>query len=355
MKKVSVFILAGGKGKRFWPISQKKRPKQFVPLINGKSMLQVTYKRALGLTCKENIYLLTAKQQKNSVKKQLPELKQKNLIIEPQARSTAAAIGLAAVVAERKNPAQVMIVIPADQYITNKKKFKKTINKACKTASSSDSLVTIGIKATSASTLYGYLKLGRRKKVGKNFVYEVENFIEKPSKGKASRFVKSNKYYYNSGMFIWKSSVYLKQLKKHAPNIYSKINRISALADNFYTNKNLNRINSIYSSIKPASVDYKIMQKSNNILCLKGNFKWCDLGNLNSLKVLAERKDNSNAVINADYLQKDSKNCLVFTDKKRLIASLGVQNLIIIQTQNATLIADKSQVYRVKEIFDALE
>jgi len=353
-KDVSIFILAGGRGKRFWPLSRKEKPKQFLEIFNGKSMLQMTFDRARRLIQDADIYVITSSDQVGFIKKQLPEIKSDNFIIEPQAKGTAAAIGLGAIRLNKKNPEGIMIVMPADQYIEGNEQFKETIKLAQDAAREKDSLITIGIKPTFASCGYGYLKLGKRCRVNNRYVYEVDRFTEKPSVRCAQNYIKSKRYYFNSGTFIWKVSVFLDELKLYMPGLFQKLKAIEKKEYKINTQDKAKRIAHIYNKIKPVSVDYGLMQKTDNIKAVRAKFRWSDLGSLRSFEEINKRRYETNRVINTLAISKDTKNCVIYGMPNHLVSTLGVSNLIIIHTPDVTLVADKDSIQKVKDIVDEI-
>ena len=350
---VSIFILAGGRGRRFWPLSRERKPKQFLSIFNGQSMLKMTYNRFKKITKNENIYIITSLDQVNLIKKQLPYLKSENLVIEPEPKGTAAAIGLAAVKMKTISPQGIMVVVPADQHIQGEDEFRKVIIKAINAAKLEDVLITIGVKPSFASTGYGYLEFGKRTKIGGGFFYNVDKFTEKPSKKTASRYIKSKKYYFNSGMFIWKTSTYLEELKIYMPKLYKILIDIAKKEKKFNSKKEGNKISSIYKKIKSTSVDYGLMQKTDNIKAEKATFKWSDLGSLRSLEEII-LKVKGNTITNALNIAKDTKNCIIYGKKNHLIATIGISNLIIIQTPDVTLVANKDNAQKVKNMVNKI-
>jgi mannose-1-phosphate guanylyltransferase len=344
---VFIFILAGGKGTRFWPLSRKDQPKQFLKIFNKKSMLQTTYNRCLSLTADKNIFVVTSKDQDKDIRKQLPLIAKGNILIEPQARGTTAAIALSAAWARIKSNNSIMAVIPADQYIFHDRKFVNDIKNAILQAKKSQHLVTIGIKPTFAATGYGYLKFNKNKIKGSAGTYKIDKFIEKPTLNKAKRYIKSSDYYYNSGMFIWQTEVFLNELAKYMPHhhkaalYYIKAGKSKPqmkLADTFY------------KKLSTTSIDYGLMQKSNKILGIKAAFGWSDLGSLKSFEEIDLNAVNSNIIINALHLGSNTKNSIIYGESDKLIATLGIEDTIVVQTKDAILIAKKDNVQDVRSL-----
>ena len=346
-KDVFIFILAGGKGTRFWPLSRKNRPKQFLKIFNNKSMLQLTYKRCATLVRSENIFIVTSKNQDEEIKKQIPSIKNSNIVIEPRARGTTAAIALSAAKASRINKNSIMAIIPADQYIFHEKKFMGNIKNAISEARNSSCLVTLGIKPTFAATGYGYLKFSNIKKNTPASSYKIEKFIEKPTLTKAKLYIKSRSYYYNSGMFIWRVETFLNELKKFMP-------RHHKAAFNYITAGNnkvkLKTADNFYEKLSTTSIDYGLMQKSNKIIGIKADFGWSDLGSLKSFEEIDIKKINGNIALNVFHLPNETKNCIIYGTKDMLIATLGLEDIIVIQTKDAILIAKKNKMQKVRQL-----
>lgn len=352
-KDVFVFVLAGGEGKRFWPLSRKKMPKQFLPIFGSQSMLQKTHKRLKEFISPDRTYIITPNSQLKAIKKQLPEFKRSNFIIEPEARGTAAAIGLAAISVRYKNPKGIMVIVPADQYIEGINKFKKTLNNAVSAAILKDKLITIGIKPTFASSGYGYLKFGKSEKFNFGSVNKIEKFIEKPSKERALKFIKSEKYYFNSGVFIWRIDRFLKEIELHMPDLYRGLLCIERVCKKSKRDK-IKAISPIYKRIKPDTIDYGLMQKTDNIMGIKADFKWTDAGSLRNLEEIYPKKSKSNIVINTLHIKKDTQDCIVCGQRDHLIATLGLKDIIIVQTPDVTLVARKEDSQKIKELVDKI-
>jgi mannose-1-phosphate guanylyltransferase len=349
-KDVFIFILAGGKGTRFWPLSRKDKPKQFLQLFKNKSMLQLTYNRFSKITDKKNIFIVTCRSQLKDINKQLPRLSKKNIVIEPEARGTASAITLAAAEAKKISPDSIMAVIPADQYIFREKTFKKDINKAIGLAANNESLITIGIKPHFASTGYGYIEFG--KALNKTGGFKVRSFKEKPSLQLAKRYLKTAGYYFNSGMFIWQTDFFLSELSKYMPLHYRAAQKyIKAKSDAAKKKK----ADSFYKKLDTKSIDYGLLQKSDKIMAIKAAFGWSDLGSPKSLEEIDIRKTGGNIILNAEHIGLKTKDCIIYSDNKGLIATLGLDNVVIIQSGDATLIAKKDNLQDVKKLVNQLK
>ena len=319
-------IMAGGSGKRFWPLSSEDFPKQFLTFGKKNTLIEQTLKRFVPLVKKENIFIVSLKKQFTLFKKFLPSFPKKNLILEPAQRNTAACLALSAFYLYKKNPKSIMIVTPADNSIDSNKKFQKNLKMALTLASQHDVLITLGTRPTFPSTAYGYIE---REQKFNTHAFKVRRFTEKPSLEKAKKFLKSSNYYWNSGVFIWKTSIFLQALRTHLPDTFKKLEKFTKLSQA--------KQNKAYESLKNISVDYAIMEKSKNCLVIPADFRWDDLGDLTKINQKFKK-----------LISLDSKNNLIHADKT--VATIGVEDLIIIENNGNLLIAKKNRAQDVKKI-----
>ena len=340
-------ILAGGVGSRFWPFSRELEPKQFINIIGKESLLQNTARRLEGLVRPKQIFFITNQAYFFELKKQIEKfhIPDENIILEPQGKNTAPAIGLCARLIEQKNKDAVLAVFPADHYIKDIKKFQGCVNRALKCAGS-DFLVTIWIKPNKPATGYGYIKIKSKIKNQKSKInyFEVEKFLEKPSLEMAKKYAASKDYFWNSGMFVWKVSVFRDELAKYMPELNSRLKSIQTKDD----------IEKVWGKIKPISVDYGIMEHSKKIALVPADFYWSDLGSWDALEELL-RKDKNGNVLTANALDCGSQGICAFSRGDRLIATIGLKNLIIADTPDALLICDKQKTQEVKKIVEKLK
>ena len=340
-------VLAGGTGSRFWPFSRVLEPKQFINIIGKESLLQNTVRRLKGLIQPKQIFFVTNQVHFFELKKQIEKfhIPDENIILEPQGKNTAPAIGLCARLIEQKNKDAVLAVFPSDHYIKDIKKFQGCVNRALKCAGS-DFLVTIGIRPNKPATGYGYIKAGKRLTVnGKRIAcYKAQNFLEKPNLNKARRLVSSGEYFWNSGMFVWKAAVFMEELKRYLPELYSQLNSIRTNGD----------IEKVWHKIRAISVDYGIMERSKRIALVAADFYWSDLGAWDALEDLLQ-KDKKGNVLSGDALDFGSSGLCAFSRGNRLIATIGLKGLIIADTPDALLVCDKQKTQEVKKIVEHLK
>jgi len=334
-------ILAGGVGSRFWPFSRELEPKQFMKVIGEASLLQATIQRLKGVVDAQRTYIITNNIYFYEVKAQVSRfgIPDANIILEPQGKNTAPAIGLCARLISRIDKEAVLLVLPADHYIKNAENFKKAIKKAI-TCAGKDLLVTIGIKPKAPSTGYGYIKVSGKK----NGYFAVEKFLEKPDLNRAKKYFKDKKFFWNSGMFIWKASVFLDEARKYLPELYANLKLINSAED----------IAKIWPRIKPISVDYGIMEHSKRIALIPAAFYWTDLGSWDALAEVFP-KDKKGNIENADTLNIDSQGVCVFARGNRLVSTIGLNNIVIADTPDALLVCDRGRTQDVKQLVERLK
>lgn len=346
--KIFIAILAGGRGERFWPMSRKAKPKQVLSLFSNKSLIEETVLRLKNLLTEDNLYILCNKEVKRALGK-LKALKNAKILAEPASRNTAGAIALVSALVEKKNPGSVLVVLPCDQYIKDKEKFVAALRTGIKAAVSSDKVVTIGIKPAYPATGYGYINVGSRLHGRAKAIFSIDCFKEKPDKPSAGKYFKSGKFLWNAGVFIFKSSKMLSLFKEYAPAIYNSITKI---VNSGNVEKNLN---SIYPKIENISIDYAIMEKTKDILCIEGEFGWCDVGSWESLEYIFEKDKDSNIIKAENFAGLDVKNSIVLGEKGKVIGAVGVDGLIIVETKDAILVCQKHRAQDVRLLVEILK
>lgn len=347
MKKTAL-IMAGGKGERFWPKSRQSLPKQFLSLTNdGKTMIQLTVERILPLVNLEDIYIATNANYKHLVLEQLPGLPEENILCEPVGRNTAPCIGLGAVHIQRKYEDAIMIVLPSDHLIKYNDIFTETLNNACDVAETGSNLVTIGITPNYPETGYGYIKADKNRPLKKTF--SVERFVEKPDFDLAKSYVESGDYYWNSGMFIWKLSSILKNMKNFMADTYEGLLTIQSAIG---TSEEENILKQVFPEFISDSIDYGIMEKASDIYLIPGNFGWDDVGSWLAVERV-KGTDTSANTLSGNVLALHTEHCTI-EGRERLIAALGLKNLIIVDTDDALLVADKDSAGDIKKILSVL-
>jgi mannose-1-phosphate guanylyltransferase len=347
LKKVAL-IMAGGMGERFWPKSRKNMPKQFLPLTGeSKTMIQLTWDRILPIIDKDDIYVVTNQDYKVLVREQLPEILEENILCEPLGRNTAPCIGLGAVHMAKKYGDAIMVVLPADHFIQYNSMFLQTVTDACLVAEENDNLVTIGITANTPETGYGYIEF--RSDYNKGRALSVVRFVEKPDKETAKKYIAAKRYLWNSGTFIWKISSILKNFQELMPEMYEGLQKIqTAIGSNRYQSM----LEREYYTFKSESVDYGIMEKADNIFTVPGTFGWDDVGSWLAVERFNQTNESGN-IIDGKFITIDTKNCILQgTDK--LIATIGVNDLVVVDTGDALLICQKDKVGSIKKVLETL-
>jgi len=341
-------IMAGGIGARFWPRSKKKSPKQLLKIIGERTMIQETFARINGLVPKENILIVTNESQKPGIIEQLPEIPSENIIVEPFGRNTAACIGLASVIIQQRSPDAVTFVMPADHIITDRESFIITLKTAANFSYENQALVTIGIQPTKPETGYGYIQIDEES--GKDNIFKVLTFAEKPNYATALNFIKSGDFFWNSGMFIWKIDTILNEINRFMPDLYEGLIQIKDQINNpdFH-----NILLNIYGQLRSISIDYGIMEKSDRVFLVKGQFNWSDVGSWEAVYELSEKDQDGNVKVGTVYTDMALDSYIYSPDK--FTAVIGLDNVIVINCNDALLICKRDKAQDVKNIIDYLK
>jgi mannose-1-phosphate guanylyltransferase len=347
MKKTAI-IMAGGKGERFWPRSRVHLPKQFLSLTDdGKTMIQLTVERISPLVDIKDVYIATNANYKELVKQQLPGIPDENILCEPIGRNTAPCVGLGAVHIASKYEDAVMIVLPSDHLIKNNEVFADTFQKACDVAEQGENLVTVGITPNYPETGYGYIKYNKEKVNKESF--GVERFVEKPDLETAKAYLAEGTYLWNSGMFVWKVSTILNCFKEFMPSTYDGLLKIKASIGTAQENDVLM---SEFPNLESQSVDYGIMEKASSIYTFPGDFGWDDVGSWLAVGRIKDNDEKGN-VINGNVVAVNTENCVIEGGKK-LIATVGLRDIVVVDTEDATLITTKENAGEIKQVLGKL-
>ena len=345
MKNLIGLVLAGGSGARLWPMSRELYPKQLLKLNSENSLLQNTFLRLNKMTLAENIITITNTKHQSDVEMQLSQLAgfPVNILSEPLSRNTAPAIGIGVDYALKNNPDAIFLVVPSDHLIIDDEKFISTVKKGYELAQDGH-VVTFGITPSYADTGYGYIKAEKNLK---GSAFKVDEFKEKPDKKTAQEYVDSGIYYWNSGIFMFKGSVILQELQKHCPEI------TEVLAETEYLKSNPSVSYKTYEKMPGISIDYAVMEKSDKIVLVPLESDWNDLGSWQSIYDISD-KDDGNNVVSGNIINIDSTNSLLHSSSK-CIATIGLDNVVIVETEDAILACDKNKVQDVKKVFDKLK
>lgn len=340
-------IMAGGKGTRFWPKSREKMPKHLLDIVSPRTIIQETVERIAPLIPEENILIVTGQSHADELMRQVPRIPQENIIIEPLGRNTAPCIGLAALHIKRKSPHDVMVVLPADHLITDASRFRYLLSIAADMAGRGDYLVTIGIRPTSPETGYGYIEKGELiTAVNGENIYAVKSIREKPALKQAKAFLKKGGFYWNSGMFVWRVDTILEAIDKWLPQIHEGLAGTAGESE---------AVRRVYQTIPSISIDYGVMEKADNILLIEGDFGWSDMGSWDALWEMSDKDENGNAANCRDlFVGVDARNSLIHSPG-RLVALLGVEDLIVVDTEDSLLICKRGSSQDVKKVVEILE
>jgi mannose-1-phosphate guanylyltransferase len=356
LKDRFVIIMAGGRGERFWPLSREKMPKQLLALLGKKSFLQEAVERVLPLVPAKNIFVITNGAQLPEVRKQLPKIPKANLVAEPMGRDTCAAVTLGAALVGARSTTGVMAVLPADHVIPDAKKFQQVLSDAFDVAAQGQAIVTIGIKPTEPATGYGYIHVGHElppppgAKKTKTTFFKAERFVEKPNFETALEYVNSGQYHWNAGMFVWSFITVTNGLEKYQPEMFAACQRWFKVANN--PAKLAKVLAKEYPVIKKISIDYALMEHAQNVIVADGAFEWDDLGAWNALARHLKADAEGNCAV-ADFIHVDAARNIIYdarTKNRTPIAVVGLRDSILVQTDDAVLLAHKSQAQKVKEL-----
>ena len=342
-------IMAGGSGTRFWPASRIARPKQFLPISGASSMIAETFARIEPLIPAERILVVTAGSQAALVREALPSLPHDNILCEPVARNTAPCVAWAAMEVAQRSPHSIQVVLPADHVIEPADAFRKTVQAAAAEAASADLLITLGIQPNAPHTGYGYIETdGKLSEQAGIDVFRVKRFVEKPSLERAQEFLATGGFYWNAGIFVWSTKSILSAIEQHVPLLHAGLATLEKGTS----------IEELYPSLPAEPIDVAVMERAKNVSMLPVDYTWNDVGSWAALPDVHELDSSGNCtVVDGDsrVIAIDTKNCISYAEKGRLIAMVGVEDLIVVQTEDATLVLPKNRAQEVKAIVERLK
>lgn len=349
MKQAAV-IMAGGAGTRLWPLSRRNRPKQLLRIVEGRSLLRLAFERLRSFLPETDIHVIALAEHLPAIGKELPEIPNENLIGEPVGRDTANAIALSAAIMHRRDPETTMGVFTADHLIRPTDRFAETVRLGFQTAGeNADALVTFGIKPTQPETGYGYVHRGDFLQPG---VSKVSAFREKPDLDTARRYLESGDYYWNSGMFAWKTRAILGQLKAHLPQTHDAALRI---ADAWQSPEGTRLAAEVYPGLERISIDFAVMEKARQVLVVEMAVDWIDVGSWTALPSVIGPDQNDNTGALERLAQIDSRGNVFVSEDDHLITAIGVNDLVVVHSPDATLICHRDQAQRIKEMVGELK
>lgn len=343
-------IMAGGKGTRFWPLSREDRPKQLLNIVGEKAMLQQTIERLSPLIDPSRVLVVTEQYLLSPIQDLLPQIPPANIIAEPQGKNTAPCVALAALHVQRREKGAIMALLPADHWIGDPAGFLESLRAARELVEQRDGLVTLGIQPTRPDTGFGYLRIGSEIGTfqGKR-AFRVERFVEKPGITQAQQFFASGKYLWNSGMFLWRAETILGEIKAHLPRVFEGMERIAAALG---TPQEESVTEQVFADIESVSVDKGVLEKASNVAVIPASFGWNDIGSWRALCDLLPADEAGNTV-QGKLIAIDTRDCVVHSPRK-LVVTIGLKDLIIVETEDAILVCPKERDQDVRKVVEAL-
>ncbi|MGB5420468.1 mannose-1-phosphate guanylyltransferase [Algibacter sp.] len=343
-KNYYAILMAGGVGSRFWPVSTKDFPKQFHDMLGtGDTLIQKTFHRLADLIPKENIFILTNERYNNLVLEQLPDVKQRQVVLEPAMRNTAPCILYASLKIQKENPDAVMIVAPSDHWIEDEKTFSKNVQQAFDFCTENDALMTLGIQPTFPNTGYGYIEFDES---NSSSIKTVNQFREKPNYETAKGFIAQGNFLWNAGIFMWRAKSVVEAFKNNQPGLFDLFEKGIAL---YNTDAEEDFIKENYPKAENISVDYAIMEKSTNVKVIVAEFDWNDLGTWGSLYDKLDKDESNNAVVNARTLVEDASGNMIRTKNHKIVVIDGIKDYIIVDKDEVLLIFPRSKEQDIKK------
>ena len=344
-------IMAGGIGSRFWPMSTQECPKQFIDVMGcGRTLIQLTVDRFEGVCPRENVWVVTSERYAQTVREQLPEIPEENILKEPCRRNTAPCIAYVCWKIKTRNPKANVVVTPSDHVVMNVKEFQRVISSALDYTQASDAILTLGMKPTRPETGYGYIEADLSGASESNReIFRVDSFKEKPDLATASRYIRHNNYYWNAGIFIWNVNTIVNAFRIYQPEI-AKI--FTELMPYYYTPQEQEQVNRLFPECPNISVDYAILEHSDEIYVFPSDFGWSDLGTWGSLHVQMEKDLSGNVAIGQDITLYESRNCVVHAMQEKKVVIIGLDGYIVAENDDHLLICKLDDEQRIKEFSD---
>jgi mannose-1-phosphate guanylyltransferase len=346
-------ILAGGRGERFWPLSTRNHPKQLLKLTSDRVMLEETIERLDGFVANDKILVVAGADTESLILQNVPRLKRENLLLEPQGKNTCLALALAAAHISIEDPEGVMIVLSSDHLIEPKEQLLRILEATASLASREDRLITIGIIPSRAETGYGYIEMGPKiAEINGIKFYDVLRFKEKPERPKAQEYYLDRRHLWNSGMFVWSVQTFLKALEKYMPGMFAclqtYISTIGSAANN-------EPIKGLYRDCENISVDFAILEKADNVLCVKGDMRWDDVGSWLAMQRIHAPNQQGNVALGNVLMEASYENTIINNNGDELLVGFGISDLVVVKTDKVIMVAHKTRINDIKELLAKLE
>jgi mannose-1-phosphate guanylyltransferase len=345
-------VMAGGSGTRFWPASRQANPKQFLSLTGDQSLIQQAVRRCESLAPAERVWIVTGAAHAVETARQLPDVPSAHVLVEPCGRNTAPCIGLAAVAVLQEDPDAIMLVTPADHVISPNEEFIAAVQRAISTIERNpDQLCLFGIVPTEPATGYGYIEQGTPLGDAAERVFNVERFREKPDLETAEQFLAAGNFLWNSGIFVWRADTILKNLEEYQPELFE---RLSAIREHVGGATFGDALEVEFPNMPSISIDYAVLEHSKNVCVIEAPFAWDDVGSWSALPRLHPQDASGNTVV-GKFVGQNTKNCTVFSSNDHLIATVGIENCVVVHTKNATLVAKMNDDAELKDLLQQIE
>ena len=341
-------IMAGGIGSRFWPMSTRQKPKQFIDILGtGESMIQATWRRLLPLFPLERILVVSHEDYRALCMEHLPDLKPENLLCEPSRKNTAPCLAYAAYLLQARDPESSMVVLAADHLISKETEFLAVLEKGLSFAEQQPALVTLGIRPHRPDTGYGYIQFNRESQTGIEGIQKVKTFTEKPNAELAMSFINSGDFLWNSGNFLWKTSTFIQAIEQHLPD---EAALFQEAVPKLTGPEGSDEIRRIYAMVKNISVDYAILERADNVFVVSADIGWTDLGTWGSLREQSLRAGEANALVGGQILALESEGCLVHVPAGKKVVLQGAKNLLVVESNGVLLVCPVQDEQKIKEV-----
>lgn len=351
-ERLYVAILAGGSGTRLWPLSRAQRPKQLLPLTGERSLIQQTFDRIAPLVPPERILVLTERTHADAIRAQLPAVPAANVLVEPARRGTAGALALATLWVEQRDPRAVLACLSSDHLIPDADEFRRTLAAAARAAAGGEYLLTLGIQPTQPSTQFGYIEVAEQVAEYDGYpVFRVARFVEKPQRAVAEEYVRSGRHLWNSGMFIWRVDTILEQFRELMPHLATTLAPLGPLLG---TPAGERALAEVYPTVEVQTIDYGIMERAPNVAVVPARFRWSDVGNWAELYDVLPKDAQGNAV-HGPHLTLDTHRSLIYSADGRPVVTLGVDDLVVVDTPDVLFICPRGRAAEVKRLVEWLE